>query len=44
MKPKVTLRQALEDEALLGAALAGYTWHAWRVILLAAMGEPRIVL
>ena len=40
MTPKVTLRQALEDPALLGSALAGPTWHPWRVILLAAMGEP----
>ena len=40
MKPKVTLRQALEDEALLGSALAGPTWQAWRSVLLAAMGEP----
>ena len=40
MTPKVTLRQALEDEALLGSALAGPTWTAWRSILLATMGEP----
>ena len=40
MKPRVTLRQALEDEALLGSALAGPTWQAWRSVLLAAMGEP----
>ena len=40
MKPRVTLRQALEDPALLGEVLGGPTWHAWRVILLAAMGEP----
>ena len=40
MKPRVTLRQALDDPELLGSALAGPTWHPWRVILLAAMGEP----
>jgi hypothetical protein len=40
MKPRVTLRQALEDPELLGSALSGPTWHAWRVVLLAAMGEP----
>ena len=40
MKPKTTLRQALEDESLLGSALAGPTWHAWRSLLIAAMGEP----
>jgi acetyl-CoA C-acetyltransferase len=31
MKPRVTLRQAIEDLELLGSALAGPTWHAWRV-------------
>ena len=40
MTPKVSLRKALEDPDLLGSALAGPTWHPWRVILLAAMGEP----
>ena len=40
MTPKVSLRQALEDPSLLGTALAGPSWHAWRSLLLAAMGEP----
>jgi hypothetical protein len=40
MTPKVTLRKALEDPELLGSALAGPTWHAWRSLLLAGMGEP----
>ena len=40
MTPKVTLRKALEDPELLGSALAGDTWHAWRALLIAAMGEP----
>ena len=40
MTPKVSLRKALEDPELLGSALVGSTWHPWRVILLAAMGEP----
>ena len=40
MTPKVTLRKALEDPELLGSALAGPTWHAWRSLLIAAMGEP----
>ena len=40
MKPRVTLRQALDDPSLLGAALAGPSWHAWRSLVLAAMGEP----
>src|SRR5437016_3496905 len=40
MKPKVTIRGALADPALLGAVLAGDTWRTWRVLLIAAMGEP----
>ena len=40
MTPRVTLRRALEDPELLGTALAGPSWHAWRSLLLAAMGEP----
>jgi hypothetical protein len=40
MTPKVTLRQALEDTSLLGTALEGPSWHGWRSLLLAAMGEP----
>jgi hypothetical protein len=40
MTPRVTLRQALEDQSLLGAALAGPSWHAWRSLLIAMMGEP----
>jgi hypothetical protein len=37
--PIVTLRQALADPVLLGNALAGRSWHVWRAVLLAAMGE-----
>jgi hypothetical protein len=40
MIPQVTLRAALADKQLLGSVLSGDTWHAWRSILLAAMGEP----
>jgi len=40
MTPRVTLRQALGDPALLGDVRGGDTWHTWRSILLAAMGEP----
>jgi hypothetical protein len=39
MMPSVPLRKALADPALLGNALAGDSWHAWRVMLIAAMGE-----
>src|SRR5262245_42527913 len=30
MNPRVTLRKALEDPALLGEVLGGDTWHTWR--------------
>jgi hypothetical protein len=33
------MRQALDDPALLGATLVGDSWAAWRVLLIAAMGE-----
>jgi hypothetical protein len=39
MKPRFTMRQALGDPALLGASLAGSSWHNWRVLLTAMMGE-----
>lgn len=39
MKPTVTLRKALMNKALLGEVLTGSSWHAWRVLLIAAMGE-----
>jgi len=37
--PKTTLRTALENSQLLGDAIPGDTWHGWRSLLLAAMGE-----
>ena len=40
MKPTVTIRKALFDKKLLGNVLAGKSWHSWRVLLIAAMGEP----
>jgi hypothetical protein len=33
------MRRALSDPALLGKALAGESWRAWRVLLVASMGE-----
>jgi hypothetical protein len=39
MKVHTTLREALSDSRLLGKALEGDSWHAWRTILLATMGE-----
>jgi hypothetical protein len=35
----VSLRKALADPKLLGKALAGDSWLAWRVLLIAAVGE-----
>ena len=39
MTPFVTMRRALSDKHLLGAVLGGDSWLAWRVLLIAAMGE-----
>jgi hypothetical protein len=35
----VTMRAALTDPELLGSVLAGDSWLAWRILLIAAMGE-----
>jgi hypothetical protein len=35
----VTMRAALTDPTLLADALPGDSWHSWRVLLIAAMGE-----
>ncbi len=40
MKPLIPLRQALTDPAILGKALGADTWRNWRILLIAAMGEP----
>lgn len=39
MIPKVTMREALSDTQLLGAAMLGESWRPWRVLLIACMGE-----
>jgi hypothetical protein len=39
MIPRITLRKALSDAKLLGRVLEGPSWDAWKVLLLAAMGE-----
>jgi hypothetical protein len=39
MKPRVTMRQALNDPNLLGNALLGDSWLPWRILLIATMGE-----
>jgi hypothetical protein len=40
MRPRVTLRAALADKNLLGRALPGDSWRVWRILLIAACGEP----
>jgi hypothetical protein len=39
MKKRSTMREALADPALLGHALPGPSWSAWRVLLIASTGE-----
>ena len=36
---RISLRAALADPQLLGNVLTGDSWAAWKVLLLAAMGE-----
>jgi hypothetical protein len=38
-KTAMTMRRALSDPALLGNVLAGDSWRAWHILLIAAMGE-----
>jgi hypothetical protein len=40
MKPLISMRDALADEDLFGRVLEGESWGAWRVLLVASMGEP----
>jgi hypothetical protein len=37
--PATSIREALRDPQLLGTILRGESWTAWRVLLIAAMGE-----
>src|SRR5215831_2680809 len=37
--PVLSLRSALNDQALLGKSLQGASWRSWRILLIAAMGE-----
>jgi hypothetical protein len=39
MRIKTSIRKAMTDPALLGHVLKGESWVAWRVLLIAAMGE-----
>lgn len=40
MKPLVSMREALADDALFGAIMADDSWHVWRILLIAMLGEP----
>jgi hypothetical protein len=39
MKPKISMREALSEPALLGNVMGGSSRYAWRVLLIAAAGE-----
>ena len=39
MIPTTTMRKSLSDKKLLGSVLVGPSWSAWRVLLIALMGE-----
>jgi hypothetical protein len=43
LKPRISLRQSLQDPNLLGGALPGESWAAWRTLLIASMGESLTV-
>ena len=38
--PLISMREALADPELLAGVLPGDSWRAWRILLIAAMGEP----
>ncbi|MDB5593727.1 MAG: hypothetical protein JWM36_688 [Hyphomicrobiales bacterium] len=40
MKKLVSMRAALNDTHLFGTVLAGDSWAAWRILLIAMLGEP----
>ena len=40
MKPLLSMRDALNDPEVFGDVLAGSSWDGWRVLLIAACGEP----
>jgi hypothetical protein len=39
MRVLISMRRALEDQNIFGSILPGESWAAWRVLLIAAMGE-----
>ena len=38
-KPAISMRAALSDMQLLGSVLCGDSWRAWKILLVALMGE-----
>jgi hypothetical protein len=40
MTPKITMRRALSDPNLLGKVMQAASWSSWKVLLIAAAGEP----
>ncbi len=40
MIPTTPIRKALNDPQLFGNVLSGDSWASWRILLIAAMGEP----
>jgi hypothetical protein len=42
VKPLISMREALADPQLLGDALPGESWAAWRSLLIASMGEELV--
>jgi hypothetical protein len=38
-RPSISMRKALNDPKLLGGVLAGESWAAWRILLIALNGE-----
>jgi hypothetical protein len=39
LRKLITMREALESPAYFGTLLAGDSWAAWRVMLIAIVGE-----
>ncbi len=39
MRPIISIREALSLDSVLGRALPGPSWQAWRIVLMSAMGE-----
>lgn len=40
MQPLFTIRDAIEDKALLGSMFDGASWDVWKALLIASRGEP----